>query len=91
MLSVNNELVNSGTIETNCSTSQELVNKRDLCSQIYNEELLDLLVPASSRVKDSVAIREGTSGGIRITGLEERLVSSMEVGVHSGIYLKYLL
>ena len=46
--------------------------------QIYKEELCDLLVPVSTRVKDSVAIREDIQGGIKLTGLQEKCVAGLQ-------------
>ena len=39
-------------------------------------------MPLASRVKDSVAIREDTSGGIRLTGLLEKVVKDQQETVH---------
>jgi len=38
-----------------------------LLLQIYKEDCLDLLVPASRRDKDQLTIREDVSGGIKVS------------------------
>jgi hypothetical protein len=56
-------------------------------SQLYHDDLNDLLVPPADRVKDSVQIREESAGGIRVSCGTRQLFIDQEKAYNKRVYI----